>query len=278
MGLDDTLDQLVAWLASAKQSLITALPNLLTAIIVLLLGWGLARLLRRAVLGAFRRIAARLPPGLTRRAWAETVDDQRAGQLTAAGLYWLVLAGAAVIAVDALDVPLFSRWMGSLAGYLPRVAVAAVLVLGGIVAARLARNAILETTSRGAAQARNLARLTQVSIIAAAALIASGQLGLDVSLLTNVFLIGVAAALGAAALAFGLGARDVVADILAMHYVSKAYQVGQVVRIASQEGTILRTTRTSVLLESAEGELSIPGRHFANNPCVLVSEEVDRGA
>jgi small-conductance mechanosensitive channel len=87
-----------------------------------------------------------------------------------------------------------------------------------------------------------------------------------------------AAGLGAAALAFGLGARDVVADILAMHYVNKAYQVGQVIRIASQEGRILRTTRTSVLLESAEGELSIPGRHFADHPCVIVTEEVDRGA
>jgi small-conductance mechanosensitive channel len=277
MGLDDTLGQLAAWLESAKQTSITALPKLLTAIIVVLVGWGLASLLRRVVLGAFRRIAARLPPGLTRRAWTETVDDQRAGQVTAGGLYWLVLAAAVVIAVDTLDVPLFSRWMDGLAIYLPRVAVAAAVVLGGIVTARLARNAILETAGRGVAQARNLARLTQVSIIAAASLIAASQLGLDVSLLTNVFLILMAAALGAAALAFGLGARDVVADILAMHYVNQAYQVGQVIRIASQEGRILRTTRTSVLLESAEGELSIPGRHFADHPCVIVTEEVDRG-
>ena len=278
MGLDDTLGQLVAWLESAKQTSITALPKLLTAMIVVLAGWALASLLRRAVLGAFRRIAARLPAGLTRRAWTETVDDQRAGQVIAGGLYWLVLAGAVVIAVDTLDVPLFSRWMDRLSVYLPRVAVAAILVLGGIVTARLARNAILDTAGRGVTQARNLARLTQVSIIAAASLIAAGQLGLDVSLLTNVFLILLAAALGAAALAFGLGAREVVADILAMHYVNKAYPIGQVIRIASQEGGSLRTTRTSGLLESAEGELSIPGRHFADHPCVIVTEEVDRGA
>ncbi|MGB5313491.1 MAG: hypothetical protein WBN38_15585, partial [Polyangiales bacterium] len=94
MGLDDTVEQLVAWLASAKQALITALPNLVTAVIVLVVGWGLAWVLRRAVLGSFRRIAARLPPGLTRQAWTETVDDQRAGHIVASGLYWLVLAVA----------------------------------------------------------------------------------------------------------------------------------------------------------------------------------------
>jgi small-conductance mechanosensitive channel len=120
--------------------------------------------------------------------------------------------------------------------------------------------------------------LTQVSIVAAAALIAAEQLGLDVSLLKNVLLIVMSAALGAAALAFGLGAREVVSDILAMHYVNKSYRIGQVVRIGSQQGRIVRTTRTSVLLENAEGELAIPGRRFANDPCVLLNEEVDRGA
>jgi hypothetical protein len=108
MGLDDAVGQLTAWLATGKQSVITALPNLATALLVLVVGWGLAWVLRRAVLAAFRRIAARLPPGLTRQAWMETVDDQRAGQVAAGGLYWLVLALAAVIAVNALDVPLFS--------------------------------------------------------------------------------------------------------------------------------------------------------------------------
>ncbi|KPK52316.1 MAG: hypothetical protein AMJ63_09755 [Myxococcales bacterium SG8_38_1] len=279
MGLDDAVGQLTAWLATGKQSVITALPNLATALLVLVVGWGLAWVLRRAVLAAFRRIAARLPPGLTRQAWMETVDDQRAGQVAAGGLYWLVLALAAVIAVNALDVPLFSGWMDKLAGYLPKLAVAAVLVLGGVVAGRLARNAILQTASRGAAsQAGKLARLTQVSIVAAAALIAAEQLGLDVSLLKNVLLIVMSAALGAAALAFGLGAREVVSDILAMHYVNKSYRIGQVVRIGSQQGRIVRTTRTSVLLENAEGELAIPGRRFANDPCVLLNEEVDRGA
>ena len=114
-----------------------------------------------------------------------------------------------------------------------------------------------------------------MSIIVAAALIAAEQLGLDVSLLTAVFLIGLAAALGGAALAFGLGAREVMADILAMHYVQKSYRVGQVVRIGSDQGRIVRTTRTAVVLENIDGELSIPGRHFVDERSVLLTQEED---
>lgn len=279
MGLDDLMRQSVAWLAGLRDGLIAALPNLATALLVVLVGWGLAWVLRKTVLGAFRRIALRLPPGLTRRAWAEAVDEQQAGQIAASGLYWLVLAVTAVVAIDALDVPLFSQWMSELARYLPSVAVAAAILMAGIIGGRLARNAILHTGGRGAAaQRRSLARLVHAALVAAAVLIAAAQLGIDVSLMTNLFLIMLSAALGAAALAFGLGARGAVADIVAMHYVNQSYRIGQVVRIGTDQGKIVRTTRNAVLLESPEGELSIPGRVFADQRCVLLNEEIDHGA
>ena len=96
--------------------------------------------------------------------------------------------------------------------------------------------------------------------------------------MTSFFLIAWAAALGAAALAFGLGAREVIANILAMHYVNQSYRVGQRVRVGPEEGRIVRTTRTAVYLENAEGELSVPGRHFADSRCVLLSTEGDHGS
>jgi hypothetical protein len=191
-------------------------------------------------------------------------------------VYWLVVLTALVIAIDALGMPVFSRWIGAFAGYLPKVAIAMAVLMGGVIASRLARNAIIKTAIRvPPAQARNLARLGQVSIVVAAALIAAEQMGLDVSLLTAVFLIALAAALGGAALAFGLGAREVMSDILAMHYVQKSHRVGQVVRIGSDQGRIVRTTRTTVVLENADGELSIPGRHFIDQRSVLLNEEED---
>ena len=276
MRLDGSWNQLLASLAQVKEGFISALPNLATALVVLVVGWGFAWVLRRLVLRVLRGAGTRISHGTTRLAWREAVDDQRGAQLASNGVYWIVLITAAVIALDALDLPVLRRWMSVVAGALPRFAVAAAVILGGLIFGRVSANAILKTAYRlPLAQARSLSRLAHVSIVIASLVIAAGQLGLDVSLLTSVFLIVVAAALGGAALAFALGAREVMADILAMHYVSKSYRVGQVVRVGADQGRILRTSRTAVYLEAPEGELAIPGRDFAESRCVLLSQEAE---
>ena len=279
MKLDDTTNQILSSLTQWKLSLISALPNLVTALIILILGWGLAWALRRVVRGIFRRLAMRIPSGAGRAAWSEAVEDNDVGNIAAGGVYWLVLLITAMVAIDALDIAVFSRWVGAFASYLPRLALAAALLFAGIVAGRLARKAIVKTAVRlPVSQARGLARFAQLAIVIATGLVAAERLGLDVSLLSATFMILVAATLAAAALAFGLGARELVADILAMHYVNKSHRVGQRVRLGPDEGRIVRTSRTAVMLETADGEISIPGRDFGNSRCVLLSEEGPRGA
>lgn len=279
MDLDDTASQLLSLLTQAKEGFVAALPKLVTAVVVLLVGWWLAWTLRKVCRRAFRGLAVKMPPGATRAAWTEAVEDQNAGSAAANGVYWLILLTALMVAIDALGLPVVDKWLGTFASYLPRLVIAVGLVFGGVVAGRIARNAIIRTATRvPPSQARSLARLTQVSIVVATSLIAAEQLGVDVSLLTTVFLIVLAATLGGAAFAFGFGARDVMADILAMHYVNKSYRAGQIVRVGSDQGRILRTTNIAVFLESVDGETSIPGRHFFDNRCVLLNQEEDRGA
>lgn len=274
MRVDETLNQLEALAEDAKAGFIRELPNLMTALAVLVVGWALARLLRAAVHRTLRRLSTKGARGPTAQAWQRTVDQHDAGRVAANVVYWLILVATFVIAVDALDIPLLRRWITVLGGFLPRLAIAVTLVVAGLILGRFTAAAIIETAYRlPAAQARKLARLAQAAIIATAALIAAGQMGLDVSLLTSVFLIALGSVLGGAALAFALGAREVMTDILAMHYITRAYEIGQVVRVGSDEGRIVRTTRTCIYLENAEGELSIPGRHFADSRCVLVTEE-----
>lgn len=279
MKLDDTTNQILSSLTQWKLSLIAALPNLVTAFIVLILGWVLAWTLRRVVRRIFRRLAAQIPSGTGRAAWSEAVDDNDVGNVAAGGVYWLVLLVTSMVAIDALDIAVFSRWVGAFASYLPRLALAAAILFVGVVGGRLARNAIVKTAIRlPVSQARGLARFAQLAIVIATGLVAAERLGLDVSLLSAVFMILVAATLAAAALAFGLGARDIVADILAMHYVNKSHRMGQRVRLGQDEGRIVRTSRTAVSLETVDGEMSIPGRDFVNARCVLLSEEGSRGA
>lgn len=264
MRLDDTVNHFGAIWTQAKEGFFAALPNLLTALVVLAVGWGLAWALRRLMLGIFGRLGARL-------------HDQKAASVAAGGVYWLILLATVAAAIDALDLPILRRWMEVARIHFPRVLMALVFIVGGVVLGRVASTAIVSTGFRlPPPQVRRLALLTRVAIVVTATLIAATQLGLDVSLVTSFILIAWAAALGAAALAFALGARETISNILAMHYVVQSFQIGQRVRIGSDEGRIVRTTRTAVYLENAEGELLIPGRDFADSRCVLLSVEGPR--
>lgn len=279
MDLDDSADQFLQLVTRAKQGFIEALPGIVTAALVLLLGWLLASLLRKAVRRVFRRVSVEAASVSSDAAWGKPGDEQRTGEVAASGVYWLVLLGAMLVAVDAMGFSILSKWLGAFASYLPRVAIATALVLAGIIAGRLARNATIKAALRvPPSQARSLGRIVQFSIAVAAVLVAAAQLGLDVSLLTSFFLIVLAAVLGGAALAFGLGARELMSDILAMHYIQKSYHVGQVVRVGPDEGRIVRTTRTGIVLQSPEGELTVPGRCFVASTSVLLNREEDHDA
>ena len=92
----------------------------------------------------------------------------------------------------------------------------------------------------------------------------------DISFLTNLIIILVSAALFGAALAFGLGARGAISNILACYYLQKTYKIGQCVNIGERQGRIVRITPEAVILENAEGFVYVPARHFEESPSLLL--------
>jgi RNase P/RNase MRP subunit p29 len=50
------------------------------------------------------------------------------------------------------------------------------------------------------------------------------------------------------------------------------YRVGQTVRVGEIEGRILRTTSTSVVLDTKSGQVQLPASIFSEQPSVLVAE------
>jgi hypothetical protein len=104
-------------------------------------------------------------------------------------------------------------------------------------------------------------------------LLSLAQLGLDVTLFANIITLAAAALFASIALAFGIGAADAVRNVLASHYVRKAYQPGQRVRIDDLQGEILELTQVSVLVGTSEGEAWIPARQFLEKVSVILEEE-----
>jgi len=105
-----------------------------------------------------------------------------------------------------------------------------------------------------------------------AATVAIDQLGIEITFLVVVAAIVLGATLGAVGLAFGLGARESVSNLLACHYLAKWYRVGHVVRVGEHEGRIVEILPSAVVLQTGDGRLYLPARQFADQPSLLVRD------
>jgi len=193
------------------------LPVLLGALVILIVGWLIAKAIKRIVdwllklirfdtLADKAGISAILRKGDLEISAREVVSNI---------VYWLIMIMVLVMTVDALGLPKTSDVLASLFAYVPNV-IAALLVL--IVAMFLA--SFVSGIVRTAAGNANLpkpeifAGISRWAIIIFAVTISLEQLGIAPLLVTatfNIILGGVCLAL---ALAFGLGGKDAAAKYL----------------------------------------------------------------
>jgi len=191
------------------------LPKLLAALVLLLGGWMLARLLRAAVRRGLEALGfARM----AERSGLEALLRQGGVELSLAGIiagvvFWLVLLVVAVSAANSLGLDAVAGLVNRVALFLPNVVVAILVLVFGTLFARFL-NRLLFTWLNGikAPAALVLSTGTEYAVQVFALFIALEQLEIGTRLLTVAFAIAFGGLVFALALAFGLGGRDWAAD------------------------------------------------------------------
>jgi len=129
--------------------------------------------------------------------------------------YWLVVAAAALLALEALGFRLASSVAQRLGEVLPRIVTSAVLFAVGAFIALLAGAITRRFLESGDIRAaRFQGQLVTTVLTGFAALLALEQLGLAAQFVMALGVVAVAAAGLGLALAFGLGCRDLARDFL----------------------------------------------------------------
>jgi Mechanosensitive ion channel, conserved TM helix len=249
------------------------LPVLLASLGLLLAGWLIALLLRgltgRLLGGMYRLVKNRR----LRDEMKETGVEQMAPEWIARLVFWIVFSLFIVAAIEKMGLPVLSNLLSGFAFYLPNLLAAVLIVLVGILAGHIARGAVAKVSaSAGVAQWELLGRFAQASIVLVAILVGVDQVGIEIQFLVAVVVILIGSVVGGMALAFGLGARTLVGNLLASHYLGQIYRIGQTVEIDGVRGRILEWTPTAVILDTAEGRTMIPAGQFGDRRSVLITE------
>jgi hypothetical protein len=191
------------------------LPGVLVAVILVLLTFVVATLVRsllarglRAV--EFDRRAGQL--GLAAGGWPSATN---ASQTVASAAYWAIVVLGLLASLTALNATMPSQLAMSVFEYVPHLLAALVILLVGAVAARLlARSVLIGAVNMRIQSARLLSLAVKWLVQIVAIAMALDHLGIGRTILLLAFAILFGGIVLAAALALGLGARDVVSRAL----------------------------------------------------------------
>jgi small-conductance mechanosensitive channel len=269
-GVRDSFSDLAGWIRLQQ-------PRLVAAAVLLAIGWALAMLLRLLTSRLVHALGRMVPGAVLRRGLPQPTIERQVSDIIGLIVFWAVLLFFVAAAADALGLAVLSTSLAGLGFYLPRLIGATVIAVVGLVVGNLARDAVTATAAAaGAPFAAAVGQIARVAILVAAGLIAVAELGIDITLLTAVLSVTLLAVLGAFALAFGLGARAAMSNIIGAHYLRQTFEAGQQVRFGDVEGTISAITATAVVVRVPEGQIVIPAKHFSETPSMLFTPGVSR--
>ncbi|HEY8176382.1 MAG TPA: hypothetical protein VIF32_11855 [Gemmatimonadaceae bacterium] len=190
------------------------IPALLGALIIIFAGYLLAKVLERIVDRFLRRIGlnAMLERGGVMRAVERSGAHLNPSRVISNLVFWLVMFAVILVAANALGLESLASVFGELVSYIPSVIAAIVIILVGIVLGQFVGGLI--GASAGALHGgRALARVGSGGVILLAVFMALQELGIATDIVTTAFAILFGAIALALALAFGLGNRELAAEI-----------------------------------------------------------------
>jgi hypothetical protein len=207
-SLQRTSDEFFAWL-----------PKLVGALVILLIGWFIARVVARIVRRALQSAGADKALATGR---AGAYKEQFAPTLEPSGViatvvFWFIFGWAILLAISTLGIQALQDAVANVVAYLPNV-VAAILILLVAVAVAGAIGGLAARLAGGTMLARLVQTIVPTLVITIALFMALVQLKIatQIVIATYVLVLG-AIALGFA-LAFGLGGRDVAGQMLQAAY------------------------------------------------------------
>lgn len=203
------------------QAILTQIGNLLTGLLkivfILILGWIVARTIKRFVikiltLVGIEKIAERLK---IHELLSKGGIKYSFSELIGVFGYWLIILVSLVVAVNAVGLTVAAELLNRVVLYLPNVLVAIfIVILGLFVSTFLGSLVQTAAGNAGIGQAKLLSKLVEIVIIIFAMAITLEQLNIGahtVVLAINIILASLGLAL---ALAFGLGCKDIAAKIV----------------------------------------------------------------
>lgn len=187
--------------------------------------------------------------------------------------FWILLLASLALALHLLGIDGLSAGLGIVLGFLPRLIIGLAIIGAGYLLGLLLRELVARLDDDPDLNALP-PRLVHGAVVLVAVVMGLQHMSVDISFVERLLLVVVTVLLSGMALAFALGARQHAANLIAQSEMQR-YSVGELIRVAGKEGTIVSMHRTGLDLATREGVVAIPAALFSSEVVVRLADSTD---
>ncbi len=258
---------------SFVNSVFSFFPRLIGAVVVLALGFGLARLFSRLALRILSRIGLdKLGERLNEVQFIRQLQTEiKLSEVISKIIYYFILLIFITASTETLGVEAISKMIQSLVAFIPRLIAAAIMLQIGIMVADALKKAVTTlAASFNIPSARNLGTVVFAFVLLVVIISALSQAGINTTLLESSFNLLIGGAIFAFALGYGLSSKEIMVNTLSSIYSRSQFEIGQRIRIDDIEGTITSINQSTILLQTGKDITRIPMSTLQNKIIVYL--------
>ena len=248
-------------LNSIFHSFIDALPNVLAAIGILIVGWLIAKFIANLI--------RRLLVSLKVDRFAEKLNEIEIIEksnikivpsvILSKFVYYIVLLFAMIVATEQLHMPSVSNLVGQIINYLPNLITALILLGVGLLFAEFIRKIVVTTgKSIGIPSANIIGTVIFYFILINVLLSALSQAKVKMDFINTNLSVIIAGVAFAFAIGYGLASKNQMANMLSSFQVKKRFNVGDKISVGGYKGEIIEIDNNAVTLKNENKKIIIP--------------------
>ncbi len=266
--------ELIEILSQVLSKFADAATNITGALIILLIGWIVSKLVAKAVkkiLGSVK--VDRFAEKINETDFAIKAKLKiKISTFTSKLVFYILMLIFFMAATDVLGMPVVSNIVSDLIAYLPRLLSALVLFVLGIYLAEFIKNIVLVAcNSMNIPSGKIIANFTFYLVFLTLTISALSQASIETSLITSNLTVILGGVILAFAIGYGLASKDTMANFLASFYSKNKVKIGDTVSVDGSRGKVIAMDSSSITLQGDGRIIVIPLKKLTSEKVEIFS-------
>ncbi|GAB4239699.1 MAG: mechanosensitive ion channel [Candidatus Methylacidiphilales bacterium] len=269
----DATEWITTPLTSILQQIGTALPLIVGALVLLVVGHYFGKILGAVLRKILEKV--RIDSIVDRSGFHDLLGkigvEMKISQMLGKFVYFVIFLCFLISAADLVGLSSVSQFVVEVVLYLPRMIAAVAVLIIGLMVATWAAQAVRRTAdAAGLDYAPTLERVTQGIISFVIVLMALDQLQIRIGLVQEIVGILIIAVGAAVALSLGLGTRNLASEIVSGTYVRDLFQPGDQLEWEGTTASVKQVGTLKTILEMKDGRLlTLPNSQLINHQTIV---------